>query len=230
MPPLTVRQLRRFPVKSCGGEAVASVAVSPRGLDGDRLWAAVDDDGKFASGKNTRRFRRRDDIFTLEARSAGLVPEVRFPDDRWLRVDAPGADAELSAHMGAEMRFAPEGEVSHMDAGCVSLVGTATLAEMGRLSGGAELDPRRLRVNIVVETQEPWVEETWIGRELRIGDVVLASVARIERCRMVDIAQDGVPAQGGLLKAISDHRALQLATYADVALPGRIAVGDVVSV
>lgn len=226
MPSLTVRQVRRFPVKSCGGESLASVEVTARGLDGDRLWAAVDDDGKFASGKNTRRFRRRDDIFSLDARMAGSTPEVRFPDDRWLRVDAPDADAELSAHMGAVMRFAPEGDVSHMDAGCVSLVGTATLAEMGRLCGGAELDPRRLRVNIVVETQEPWIEETWIGRDLRMGDAVLASVARIERCRMVDIAQDGVPERNGLLKAISDHRAMQLATYADVVVPGRVRVGD----
>lgn len=233
---MRVVALRRYPVKSCGGEALTTVEVDRRGLVGDRGWAVVDGDGKFASGKDTRRFRRHDAVFTLAARLAAPVPEVLFPARGWLRVDDPGANQVLSAHLGGPMTFAPEGEVSHQDAGQVSLVGTATLGAMARAAAGSDapgdaaIDPRRLRVNVVVETSEPWVEETWVGGEVTVGGVVLRPVSTIERCRMVDIAQDSVPARPGFLKAIGAARGLQLAVYADVSAPGKITLGDAVSV
>lgn len=232
---MRVVALRRYPVKSCGGEALTTVEVDRRGLVGDRGWAVVDADGKFASGKDTRRFRRHDAVFTLGARLTGQVPEVRFPERDWLRVDDPEANRMLSAHLGGPMAFGAEGEVSHQDAGQVSLVGTATLAAMAEQAGGGEtgsepLDPRRLRVNVVVETTVPWAEETWVGREVTVGGVVLRPVSTIERCRMIDIAQDGVPARPGLLKAVGATRGLQLAIYADVSHPGTITIGDAVTV
>lgn len=228
---MRVAQLRRYPVKSTGGEALNSVAVDARGLAGDRGWAVVDAEGRLASGKNTRRFRRHDAVFGLSSRLGTTdVPEVLMPRRGWLRVDHPVADELLSAHMGAPMCFRAEGAVSHMDAGQVSLVGTATLAAMADLAGVEHLDPRRFRVNLVLETDEPWVEESWLGRELRVGDVVLTPMRVIERCRMVDIAQDGVPVQRGLLKSIADTREMRLAVYADVAVPGTINVGDAVTV
>jgi uncharacterized protein YcbX len=63
-------EIRRYPVKSLLGEVLPSAAVGERGLAGDRLWAVRDPDGKFGSGKNTRRFRRMPGLFTLRARAA----------------------------------------------------------------------------------------------------------------------------------------------------------------
>src|SRR3546814_16970820 len=67
---IKVAALRRYPVKSMGGEALDSVALDPRGLVGDRWFAVEDEDGHFASGKNSRRFRRRDPVFSYSARTA----------------------------------------------------------------------------------------------------------------------------------------------------------------
>ncbi|MDN5893858.1 MAG: MOSC domain-containing protein [Nocardioides sp.] len=217
---MRVESLRRYPVKSCGGEDPDTVLVDARGLAGDRLWAVVDVEGKLASGKDSRRFRRRDPVFDLQARLVGQVPEVRLPQSEWTRVDEPGADAWVSGHFGAPVAFREEGEVSHMDAGRVSIVGSATLAAM------READARRFRANLVVETDTPWIEETWLDADLRIGEVVLRPVQRIQRCRMVDIAQDGVPPRPGLLKSLARERDLHLAVYADVVQPGRLTRGD----
>ncbi|MDT0203285.1 MOSC domain-containing protein [Nocardioides sp. AE5] len=228
---MRVVRVRRYPVKSCAGESLDEVAVEARGLAGDRGWAVGDEDGKLASGKDTRRFRRLDPVFELAARLGDRpVPQVRFPDSAaWLPVDGPDADARLRAHFARPVRFRPEGPVDHMDSGRVSLVGTASLAALGALLG-TEVDPRRFRVNLVIETEVPWEEEGWLGHEVRIGSVVLRPVAVIPRCRMVDIAQDGVAREPGLLKAIGGHRDLRFAVYADVAVTGSIAVDDAVLV
>jgi uncharacterized protein YcbX len=112
----------------------------------------------------------------------------------------------------------------------VSLVGTATLRELGALCGlDVPVDPRHLRVNLVVETAEPFEEEGWLGREVRLGEVVLRPVARIERCRMVDLEQVGLPALRGLLKVVGAERGMCAGVYADVVEPGVLHEGDQVT-
>ena len=111
------------------------------------------------------------------------------------------------------------------DAGSVSLVGTATLAWCAA-RWGLDADARRLRVNVVIATEEPFVEESWQGHRLRIGGAMLDVVERVPRCRMIDIDQDGVIADGQWLKALTAEREMCLAMYADVAVPGAVRVGD----
>lgn len=53
-----VAGLWRYPVKSLDGEQLEQVAIDRRGVERDRLWALVDGEGKIASGKPTRRFRK----------------------------------------------------------------------------------------------------------------------------------------------------------------------------
>lgn len=235
-----VRALWRFPVKSMGGESLAAVEVDARGLVGDREWAVYDSAGKLASGKHTQRFRRMDPVFELAAETLPGVGgvEIVLPSGERVRAGEGRADAVLSDHFGEDVEVAPEGEVPHQDAGQVSVVGSATLAELARLQLlDAPLDARHLRANVVVDTDEPFVEESWVGGELVFGDTgdgrdgagsgaVLRVVEQVERCRMVDLAQVGVAQVDGLLRTISDRRGLCAAVYADVVAPGRIRVGD----
>jgi MOSC domain-containing protein len=222
-----VTAIWRFPVKSMAGESLEAVEVDERGLVGDRAWAVYDTDGRLASGKNTRRFRRMDPVFGVAARTVGDTVELVFPGGRIALAGESAADLALSDHFGEEVELGPEADVPHQDAGQVSLVGTATLRELAALSGlGEPVDPRHLRTNLVVETSEPFVEDHWLGKELAVGGVRLRALERIERCRMVDIEQVGVPAIEGLLKAVGAHRDLCAGIYADVVDPGRLAVGD----
>lgn len=225
---VTVVGVRRYPVKSMGGEALDEVRLDRRGLAGDRWYAVEDADGRFASGKDSRRFRRRDAVFEYAARTVGPDVIVSGAGEEWLAGD-PALDSRLSEGMGARVRVQSEAGVPHQDAGAVSLVGTATLAWCGE-RWGLDADPRRLRVNLVVETDEPFVEESWQGKTLVIGDAELTVVERIPRCRMIDIDQDGARASGRWLAPLAAERDLCLAVYADVASPGVIRLGDTVQV
>lgn len=223
-----VLSLHRYPVKSMGGEAVEAVDVDRRGLTGDRWFAVVDGDGRLASGKNSRRFRRRDQVFDQVASTDPTGVTVSGPAGTW-RVGDPALDAVLSAAMGAPVRVTPEAGVPHQDAGAVSLVGSATLQWCAQ-RWGIDADARRLRPNIVFESIEPFVEESWVGRTIQVGGARLRVVERVERCRMIDVAQVGVQPQGAWLKPLAAEREMCAAVYADVVTPGRIAVGDTIEV
>lgn len=223
--PITVAALRRYPVKSMGGEDLHSVELDQRGVVGDRWWAVEDEDGRFASGKNTRRFRRYDGVFahTAATTDTGAVT-VTSAAGQWT-VGDPALDDQLTRTLGRRVRVTPEGPVPHQDSGSVSLVGTATLAWCAQ-RWGLNADPRRLRVNILLTTDEPFVEEGWVGQEITIGSAVLRVVEPIPRCRTIDLDQDGAVASGRWLKPLTAERDACVAMYADVVTPGTIAVGE----
>ena len=234
-----VVEVHRYPVKSVGGERVEAAEVGLGGLVGDRLWAVETRDGHLASGKNSRRLRRRDRVFDLAAQTVEddegtdhVV--VTFPTGDRVGLGTPLADRLLSTHLDEQCQFSREGEVSgissHMDSSPISVVGTATLHAYADLVGDTEpVDPRHLRVNAVVETDEPWVEDRWVGRHLLVGGVELAVTERVPRCRMVDVGQVGVPPHGRLLAALAD-RDLCAAVYARVERGGVLRADDDVCV
>ncbi len=224
----SVAAIRRYPVKAMAGESLESVLVDARGLVGDRWFAVVDDEGRLATGKNGRRFRRRDEIFDFGASTTEGGVRVEGRGGRWLAGD-PALDEALADHMGAPVRVTPEAEESHQDAAPVSLVGTASL-DWCREHLQVDADVRRLRTNLVIATSEPFVEETWAGSVIRVGEAELEVVERTERCRMIDIAQDGLAEQPGWLKSLGRERDLCLGVYAAVRDGGRIGLGDAVSV
>jgi uncharacterized protein YcbX len=221
--------IRRYPVKSMGGQSLESVVVDGRGLVGDRWYAVVDADGRFASGKDSRRFRRRDAVFDYDARrsDSGEVTVSRG-DSSWT-VGDPALDAELSEAMRAPVQVLPEGDTPHQDAAHVSLVGTASLRWCADRWGGAP-DARRTRSNLLLETDEPFVEESWVGREVVVGSTRLRILEPAPRCRMLDIEQDGIRPAGPWLKQLGTERDLNLAVYAEVGEPRPGGLDDVLGV
>lgn len=225
MPPV-VTSIRRYPVKAMGGEQLERADLDERGLVGDRWWAVVDGDGRLASGKDSRRFRRRDAVLAHAARtdaSGGVL--VTGPDGE-LPLGAD-LDRRLSDLLGDPVQVRAEATTSHQDGGPVSLVGTATLRWCAE-RWGVDADPRRLRVNLLVETEEPFVEESWVGSTVSVGSVRLVLVEPVPRCRTIDLAQDGVATTERWLLPLGRERDACLAVYADVVVPGTVAVGDAV--
>ncbi len=223
---MRVVSIRRYPVKSMAGESLVSVDVDARGRVGDRGWAVRDADSRLASGKNTKRMVRRDAVFAFGARTDRGTVLVSDGTTEW-SAGEPELDAALCQAMESDVAMAPETDVPHFDDGSVSLIGTATLEWCAR-ELDADADPRRLRVNVVVETDEPFVEETWFGHSLSLGTAMLTPVDRIARCRTIDLPQDGVETRTRWLKGLGAARETRAGIYCDVARAGRLSGGDTV--
>lgn len=244
-----ITQIWRYPVKSLRGETLASSPVDARGLRGDRLWAVRDTvDGKLGSGKNTRRFRRfpGPTLLSLSARypvepeadpDAVAAPVVVDAQGREYPVADGSADRFFRRRTGiATLSVAREAEVNHFDEEPVSLIGTATLRWVEQQLPGVATDARRFRPNLVVRTAEPFEEESWVGRTVRVGAggdaAELAFTHVLERCVMTTMEQADLPPALGMLKMLGqrEDQPLRLAVVGTATRLGIVRNGDPVIV
>jgi uncharacterized protein len=223
----SVATLWRYPVKSMLGEACDYLELNARGVRGDRQFAVRSADGKFGSGKNSRRFRLIEGLFNFRAQLAGEGPEITFPDGRRLRADDPAIDGALSAALGMPVTLAREAEVSHFDASPIHLITTASLRWLQSRLPQSRVDERRFRPNITVASDER--ELSWVGRTLRIGGVELRVTAPTGRCVMTTSAQTDLPFDPKILRCIVQEAGEDFGVYAEVLQAGRVSCGDPVT-
>lgn len=225
-----VAELWRYPVKSMLGEQCGQVLMEDRGIAGDRLYAVRDGEGKFGSGKNTRRFRRIDGLPGFRARYDGIIPVVTFPDGHQVRGDDPLADQHLQrALRRADVGLAREAGVSHFDQAPVHLITDASLSWLAAAVPDVQVDARRVRPNLVLRTGRlaALIEDAWVGRTARIGrSAVVEFTHRTERCVMINNAQDGLAHSSQVLRAVAEENEMMLGIYAKVIRPGTVRLGD----
>jgi len=226
----TVERLVRYPVKSLAGEELDELELDRRGPVGDRLWGLVDDEGKIASGKPTRRFRKVEGLLHHAAWLDGGLPVIEPAGGDPVRADGPAMEAVVAQLAGPGWRLAREDATPHHDAAPLHLVTTATLARLGEELGW-EFEWQRLRPNVVVQVDDPpnFVEDGWVGQELAIGEVVLRVTDRCERCVMVNHSRPGgLEHRREVLKQIGRSNDVCAGVYAEIVTVGRLRVGDTV--
>ena len=224
-----VVELWRYPVKSMLGESCEALEFDSRGVVGDRLFAVRDMNGKFGSGKDTRRFRKIDGLFAFQAHFEGQVPQVKFPDGKFIGGDDPAIDGALSELLGQPVQLSREAEISHMDDGAVHLVTRGSLAALQDVAPEGVADARRFRPNIVLSTDADQIETEWLSQHVRIGEVELKFSHPSERCGMVAFAQDDLAKAPGILRYIAQTLGLFFGVYAEIVKPGVIRIGDTIS-
>ena len=116
------------------------------------------------------------------------------------------------------------------DCATVHLLTTATLDRLRGFYPEGRFEVPRFRPNIVVEpvgTEPSFVEDSWIGRTLAIGDEVRLSITGpCGRCVMTTLAQGDLPKDTGILRAAVQHNQAHVGVYAAVARGGTIRRGD----
>lgn len=148
-----------------------------------------------------------------------------------------GPHAELlSSYLGRPVRLAqaPRGGVIYGSS--VSLIMTASLRALeARL--GCDLDPARFRPTIVVDAgDEPFVEDGWLGSDLRLGEAMIRIGVAIPRCAVIDLDPVTAERDARLLKSLASMRPadgpLQLGFGLDAAVRAGASVrpGDEVEV
>jgi uncharacterized protein len=123
----------------------------------------------------------------------------------------------------------------------VSVVTTATLAQLSELQPASRFDERRFRMNLTIGTQATgFVENDWVGCALTIGEAGRLQVAMPDpRCVMTTLPQAELPNDGDVLRTLVRHNRVQIGdggrfpcagVYAVVEAPGSVRVGDRVTV
>ncbi len=225
----TVAELWRYPVKSLLGEQLQQAEVESRGVIGDRLYAVTDRDGKLGSGKTSRRFRRLDGLFELQARSGGERPLVTLPDGRELEAGGAELDAFLSERYADNLRVLQEDGVPHHDAAPLHLLTTSSVRWLRSILSASCIDVRRFRPNVLLETAgAELAEDAWVGRRFALGGTVIRVIDRTERCVMTTNAQSELPKDPAVLRAVTELNDACLGIYASVERGGIIRVGDAV--
>jgi uncharacterized protein YcbX len=132
--------------------------------------------------------------------------------DGELRLDVPGAQPGLAADAGSEALTGWLGRPLHLahregtgfvDVAPVHVVSRQSMSHAAEHAETCDAcDIAAPRANLVLELAGGGTERDWLGREVRVGDAVLRMTERPDHC---------------------------LGAYAEVARPGRVAVGDPVT-
>jgi uncharacterized protein len=223
----TVREIRRFPVKSILGESLSSISIDKRGLFGDRLWAIKNRSGKFGSGKTTRRFQQMNGLFNYKARYEGTALVLTMPDGTDYRCGDAAVNEALTKQLGFQVTLAKEESISHFDEGPISLITTSSLRILSQ-ELGEPVDPRRFRANLLIDTElTESLEKDWVDRRIKVGpEVILRVVAPLERCVMVNNSQEELKQDNRVLKNIVNNHNASFGIWAKVEVNGKVNDGD----
>jgi uncharacterized protein YcbX len=144
--------------------------------------------------------------------------------------DLDVADPALAAEFGPGVRVIKH-DRGVFDTFPLSLISTRTIADLGA-TVGMPLDPLRFRPSLLVEATDdaPFPEEAWVGSVLRIGDLLMRVDERDQRCIMVNVDPQTTERNPEVLRAIGRERQACLGVYGTTVSPGRVAVGDLVSI
>ncbi|MCD4524069.1 MOSC domain-containing protein [Nocardioides sp. cx-173] len=214
------------PVKGMRHTSYDQVVLDRHGPVGDRAFCLVDVERRTVLRTVTHRA-----LLAVVAAWDGSVLDLELPDGRrasappvltgeqvtcdyWGRsvthelTDGPHA-ALLTSYLGKEVRLAasPRGGVVY--GAPVSLLTTASLRELGERTGRSDLldTAARFRMTMVVDAgDEPYAEDDWAGRELRVGEAVVRIRGPVGRCGVIDLDPTTGEKDGSLLKALSRYR------------------------
>lgn len=242
----------RYPVKSLQGEALTSAVVESDGLEGDRRWGIRDDrTGRILTA------RRRPELLLAAAAYEDGQPAITLPGGAVTVGTGPATDRVLSDWLGSPVALvsALEGDPGRaeyfedatddtsaaiewtmpqsrfVDAAALLVLTTASLRAAGALRPGSTWEPRRFRPNLLVDASgEGWLEDGWIGEELRVGSAALAPTQGCVRCTMVTREQPGISADREVFRVLARHHGATFGVWCDVTTPGTVTVGDAASV
>lgn len=153
-----------------------------------------------------------------------------------------GAPDERSdtVSVGQIALLAPSG--TFFDAAPLHVVTTASLAALSAAYPSGQFDALRFRPNLLIDAGDArgFVENAWVGRELRVGsEVGLDVVLSAPRCVMTTLAQGELPADKGILQTIARENRFEIrglgpsscvGVYGLVTATGSVALGHEVAI
>ena len=226
-----VARLFRYPVKSMCAEPLESVEVAWNGFAGDRRWAFIRGD-LVRSGFPWLTIRENSSMwrycprFVEPDKPNTSMTIVRTPSGRELDV----VDPALAAELGHNARVIKQ-DRGVFDAFPLSLLSTQSVASLSA-SVGEELDMRRFRPNLYIESTEGGdaPENSWIGEVLEIGEMQMRIDKRDKRCVTINVDPVTTERNHAILRSVAQERDTRFGVYGSPVRPGNVKIGDTVSI
>lgn len=258
---MNVRDIGMTFVKCTRFLNVVAVNFRRYGIEGDRQYILLDRGGAPMAPQHHKLFLPL--VFGFDPATGRL--ELTYPDGR--RVEGSGAatgpvirldymgmrdidvrDVEgdwnrlLSEFAGVPVRMVRVVEAgAGIDVLPITFFTTGSLRMLSEKLG-APVDPSRFRANLLIEHDEPFVEDGWEGQLLRVGSALLRVRSPVPRCivtqyhpgsgvddlplvRTLGKFRDRVRLPDGLMPSYATPA---FASYADVVEPGLVRAGDAV--
>jgi uncharacterized protein YcbX len=232
-----VYEIVRYPLKSMAGIATESAVLGWHGLDGDRRFAfrRMEDDSGFPwlSASRLPELLLYHPTGLDESSGEPLPTQVRTPTGEFIEVGSPELNAELSERFGSKVELM---KLKHgiFDEAPISVISLSTIAGISSETG-LDLDRRRFRANIFLETErsEIFLEDEWVGGTLVFGDIdprpAVSVTLRDLRCMMVNLDPETAVQDARVMKTVVRLNNNNAGVYATVVNSGTIRVGDRVS-
>ncbi len=232
-----VCELVRYPVKSMAGIVTESAFLGWHGLDGDRRFAfrRLGDDSGFPwlSASRVPELLLYHPVGLDESTGEPLPTHVRTPAGTHVELRSVELQREVAERFGSSVELM---KLKHgiFDDASVSVISLATIAGIGG-EAGVNLDRRRFRANILIEThqREPFLEDGWVGGTLVFGNSeprpAVSVTVRDVRCMMVNLDPDTATQDKRVLKTVVRLNKNNAGVYGTVVQTGTIRVGEPVS-
>ena len=250
----TVAWIQVAPIKSLQIEERQRVTLTERGIDDDRRFAIVDENGRYLNAKRVPSF------IAVRPEFAGDRLTLHLPDGRRVsgaielsdvitvdiyrrhvparEVRGPFTDA-LSALDGRTARLVRfedlgEGVDRAGKGGAASLLSVAALDAMAEAAqADGPVDPRRFRMNFGIAGVPAHAEDGWIGKQVQIGEAIVVPVGNVGRCAVTTLDPTTGVSDLDTLAALARYRGtartsepLAFGVWGRVARAGVVAVGD----
>lgn len=243
---MQVTALWRHPIKSHGREEVGQVTLKAgASMPWDRVWAMAHDaakaePGTWAACVNFSRVSKAPGLMAVTARldegtetitlSHPDLSDLTFrPDDdpkalvTWTAPLVP-QDRALPSHI---MRLDGRG-YTDSDFPSVTLCNHAShRAVEARLE--QSLSIHRWRGNVWFDSESPWAEFEWMGRDIQVGTAILRPRERTDRCLATTTNPETGMRDTDTLKALQSFGHQDFSVRAEVIKSGAIRPGDVVT-
>ena len=204
--PRRLAEIWQYPFKGFPGQRFASVKVIPNQLlPADRRFAVSNGHPVSHEKLNEGWLSKRHFIQLLsEPRLAELKLTYDESTDIIQLSDKTGAVLSRSANEAGQVmdrlhsllpdqfQLTPrlcrlfDGGYTDTQAPWISLGGTASLADFSHFTH-TSVDNRRFRLNLIIETQTPFEEFDWAGKNICIGDVKLEIIEPVGRCAAINV-------------------------------------------
>jgi uncharacterized protein YcbX len=250
----SVARLSIAPVRSLGLEHPTEVDVTERGVVEDRRFYLTDDANRLIDRIIVGRLVQVSAHTNPEATTLRMT----FPDGTVVEDEVKLGEAVETPIHGrtgvGHVVIGPWGDALSPIAGrpitvvrCdrpggtragnpTSIISDGSLRQLAANASVDEVDPRRFRMLIDLEGARAHEEDTWIGGTIGIGDAVLRVTKPDARCAITTQDPDTGERDLDTLRTIISYRGLRegkhadFGVLADVERPGRIRVGDAVTV